>query len=117
MESGRLPRDISEQIDAHGRAAERLNGVDCAVLVKSEDRRAALQHEKGFGLGRIAVTMRGDIGPFQHHVQETVRVVLGAGVEVVIGAPPRRLARPLQQRGDQSRIQKLYALHLFHHRG
>ena len=47
-----------------------------------------------FGL-KTAVAVRGDIGASHHHVEEAVRIIPHACVEVVIGAPPRRLAAPL----------------------
>jgi hypothetical protein len=38
------------------------------------------------------VAVRGDVGAFDHHVEEAVGIVFHAGVEVVIGSEARGLA-------------------------
>ncbi|MCZ7678050.1 MAG: hypothetical protein M5U28_04425 [Sandaracinaceae bacterium] len=80
---------------------------DGALVVEHEDGHRALEHHERLALGRIAVAMGPHVGALQHRVQEAVRVVGRAGVEIVVHAPARAGARGLEQPREERAVDHL----------
>jgi hypothetical protein len=89
--------DARLDIDSVCIAAKNVNAGDLPSIIEDEECQFTLKHQERLGLGRITVTVGCDVGATDHHAQEPMRVIVHAGMEVVIGAQPRRLARPLNQ--------------------
>jgi hypothetical protein len=80
---------------------------DLPGVVEREKRQFALQHQERLRLRRIAVPVGCDVRAPDHHVQESMRVVLNAGMEIVVGPKARRLARALDEGAEKGRVHYL----------
>src|ERR1700755_268473 len=87
--------------------AQDVSADDLSGIVEDEERKLALQHDERLRLRGITVPMRGDVRPLDHHVEESMGIIVHARVEVVIRPQARRLAGALNQRHYQCRVEKL----------
>lgn len=95
-------------IDAKRIASQDVDVGYLPGVVEREERQFAVQHDESFGLRGIAVPMRSDVSSPDHHVQKPMRIVFHARVEVVIRPQSRRLARALDEGGDERRVEYLH---------
>ena len=98
----RVP-DAGLSIDPDRIAVQDVRAGDLPGVVEREEGQFALKHDERFGLRGIAVPMRRDIRAPDHHVEEAMGVVVHAGMEVVVGAKARRLARAVNEGGERGR--------------
>ena len=73
-------------------------------VIEDKDRHLPVQNQERFGLGRLQMAMRSNIGAPHHHIQEAMRIVLHGRMEVVIDAKSRRAARPRDKLVEQRLI-------------
>jgi hypothetical protein len=84
--------DAGLDIDSYQVSTDYMCAGDAARVVESEKRNFAVEDEERFGFGRIEVAVRGDVGAFDHHVEEAVWIIFHAGVKIVIGSEAGGLA-------------------------
>ena len=100
--------DAGLNVDAKRIAAQGVGAGDLPCVIEGEKCQLALQHQERLRLRRVAVPMRGDVRTLDHHIEESMGVVLHAGVEIVVGPQARRLARALNQREEEGRVDYLH---------
>ena len=99
------------EIDADEVASEDVPLGHRTYVIEEKDGHLAAQNDETFCLGRQKMSMRRRIGSPHPGVQEAVRVVGWAGVEVVIRAQSRRETRALERRGQKGVVDQLHRAH------
>jgi len=100
-ENGDCVPDARWNVDTCGIASQNVRGGDSSGVVECEECELTVKDQKGFRLGRIAVPMGRNVRAPDHHVQEPVRVLVHAGVKIMVHPQPGSLARAFDERPNQ----------------